>query len=341
MGETLHNWRIVAATIFAGAVVAGAYALATQTFSTSVAQASTETAILQAIATKDSDNDGLPDWEEALYGTDSQKPDTRGLGMTDGEAVAKGLIVPAAVELQTATSTNATPDQLVDGIAPPADGSLTDAFAKNFFTLYLTAKQQKNGDLTEQETSAIAQRALSGLAEAIKPTPDFKTKTDVHISGSGPDALRAFAISVERIMNVTKGNASKSEILYLKDAVENGDASALAHLNAISKSYRDFASGLAKLPVPQELASVDLALINALMRISQISSDFAKVQEDPLTTILALQQYPQAVLDLGGSFIAIDTVYKKAGLVFTSGTPGSDFVNLMKEIADTQEKTKP
>ncbi len=39
---------------------------------------------------KDSDNDGLKDWEEALWKTDPQNPDSDGDGTPDGEEVAEG-----------------------------------------------------------------------------------------------------------------------------------------------------------------------------------------------------------------------------------------------------------
>jgi len=336
MGKTLPNWRIFSAILFSGALIVGAYLLASGSFATPLANASTETAILKAIATKDSDNDGLPDWEEALYGTDPYKSDTRGLGMTDGEAVAKGLIVPKAAEFSQQTGSS-TPDQLVDGIAPPTEGSLTDAFAKNFFSLYLTAKQQKNGDLSEQEMSDLAQKSMSDVIAAVKPAPNFKTAADLTVTGSGPEALRTFAASAEAIFTAVKNDSAKSEVLYLQDIVENHDATAAGHILSIAKSYRDAAVGLAKLPVPKELATTDLNLINALMRISQVATDFAGVDQDPLTTIFALQQYPQAVLNLGGSFIDIYTVYKNAGVTLPAGTPGAGFVNLIQNVAAKQQ----
>ena len=39
---------------------------------------------------KDSDNDGLRDWEEELFGTDINNPDTDGDGYLDGEEVDSG-----------------------------------------------------------------------------------------------------------------------------------------------------------------------------------------------------------------------------------------------------------
>ncbi|MDD2657474.1 MAG: thrombospondin type 3 repeat-containing protein, partial [Candidatus Pacebacteria bacterium] len=201
MGERFQgNWQILAATLFSAVLIGGAYVFARGIESPSVAQASEESALLQAIATKDSDNDGLPDWEEALYGTDPRAVDSFKLGMTDGEAVAKGLIVPKAIaDISVATS---SPDGrvIVDPSLPPApaEGTLTAAFAQNFFTLYLAAKQNNGGaNLSEAEMQSIAKQALTSLSAAITPAPDFKTAKDITVSGSGPEAMKAFAVSAE------------------------------------------------------------------------------------------------------------------------------------------------
>ena len=91
--------------LFSTVLVVGVYMFARSVESPSLAQASTEAALLQAIAAKDSDGDGLSDWEEQLYGTSPTTTDTFKLGMTDGEAVARGLVVPKAIaDIPIATS---------------------------------------------------------------------------------------------------------------------------------------------------------------------------------------------------------------------------------------------
>ena len=46
--------------------------------------------LAETISRQDSDNDGLPDWEEALWKTDSHNPDTDSDGTLDGEEVKLG-----------------------------------------------------------------------------------------------------------------------------------------------------------------------------------------------------------------------------------------------------------
>ena len=341
MGQIIRNWRVLAATLFSTVLVVGVYMLARSVESPRTAEASAESALLQAIATKDSDGDGLSDWEEALYGTSPTVTDTFKLGMTDGEAVMRGLIVPKAIaDIPIATSSPATIDS--DGLgAAPAEGTLTAAFAKTFFTLYLAAKQANGGaDLSESDMANVANEALNSLASVIAAAPDFKSAKDITVSGSGADPLKAFAVQAEAVLLKNTSSASKSEIFYLQDAVQNDDAEALTHIASIAKQYRDSAIGLAVLPVPEELAADHLALVNAMMRVSQIATDFTRVNADPLATMLALKQYPQAVLALGTAFINIGTIYTTAGISLPTGAPGASFVNLIADVANEQQTAR-
>lgn len=327
----------MAALLFSVVLVIGAYVVAHGLGSPQVVQASTESSLLAAIASKDSDNDGLPDWEEALYGTDPHNPDTFHLGMTDGEAVARGLIVPkVATETQTASSTSvaSTGDYAGYGLPTPSQGTITDAFAKNFFALYLAAKNNNGGsELSADQTSTLADQALTQVSQELAPAADYKKQGDLNVSGTGPDALRAYAIAAEAVMARNATSTTMSELQYLQRAVDDNDASALVHLTAIAKAYRGMAMGLAALPVPKELAPSTLLLVNSMMRVSGIVSDFSHVDTDPMATMLALQQYVGAAHGFAQAFATIANVYTTEGVALPDGTPGASFVNVVAGVA--------
>ncbi|NNM83637.1 hypothetical protein HKL94_00240 [Candidatus Parcubacteria bacterium] len=336
MGQILRNWRITLAVFFSIIIIVGSFLLTRNIESPPVAQASAESALLQAIATKDSNGDGLPDWEKVLYGipVNSTTTDYFHLGMTDGEAVAKGLIVPKAIaDIPVATSSSpgsAGPDGLP---SPAAEGTLTAAFTQKFFSLYLSAKQANGGAaLSASDTANIASEAIGALSSTISAAPDFKSAKDLTVSGSGADALKTFAANAEAVMRKNAASGTTTEITYFEDAMENNDMSAFPHLAAIAKANRDSAVGLAMLPVPAELVSDDLFLINSLMRLSEIINDFAHADTDPLTAMLALQQYLQTTQDLWRAFANIGATYAAAGVVLPAGAPGASFVNLIANL---------
>jgi hypothetical protein len=341
MGQILPSWRITLAVLFSAVIIGGSVLLAHSVDSPPLAQASAETALLQAIATKDSNGDGLPDWEKVLYGipVNASTTDYFNLGMTDGEAVAKGLIVPKAIaDIPTNTSASTTLDQY--GLPPAADqGTLTSAFSQKFFQLYTSAKQANGGaDLSSNDTANLAAQAMGSLDSTIVEAPDYKSAKDLTISGAGADAMKTFAADAQQVLVKNAAKETTDEITYFGNAIENNDTDALAHLANIAKANRDTAVGLAALPVPIELTADDVTLINTLMRLSEIINDFAHEDIDPLTAMLALQQYLPVTQNLWQAFANVGNDYTVAGVVLPAGTPGAGFVNLTASVTASQTK---
>ncbi len=336
MGGILGSGRIVLAAVFSSVLILGAYFLAKSFNSASVAQASPEAALLRAIAAKDADGDRLPDWEESLYGTDPAKYDSRSLGMSDGDAVRNGLIVPKAiVEASSAGAAGASSPAGKSALAS-AEGSLTAAFSQNLFSLYVAAKDARGGGaLSQADMDSVIDQALGDLSRSVITAPDFKNAGDLRIQGTGKDRLVEFAIAGENLMRFHTVQATTSETVYLSRALE-GDSSATQALDSIAKGYRVTATGLAALSVPQEVAEADLLLINALMRLGGIIGDFARVHDDPLTTVLALHQYGDAVQKLVEAIIAVDASYARAGVKISPNEPGFSFAHLRSVVFDSQ-----
>lgn len=341
MGGILGNARILIATLISAGLVLGSYALARSVEHPPIAKASAESDLLQSIASKDSDGDGLPDWEEALYGTDPHLTDSFHLNMSDAEAVSRGLIVPKAIAEVPSTATSSA---LVaaDGLPRPADDSMTAAFAKNFLSIYLSTKQANGGaDLSQAEITDIANQTLASLSAAIMTAPDFKSKDDLSVVASNSDSLKSFAASAEAVLAANSTSATTSELVYLQAAVAEDDTEAVSRLALIAKGYRNAAIGLAALPVPDKLADDDLTLINSLMRISEIVNDFARIESDPLASMLALGQHPQAIFSLSVALLHISQIYSAAGITLSPGTPGASLVNLIPDLAKQGRSPKP
>lgn len=336
-GGSRRRWHIGAATLGAAMLIAGAYVLAQGQVAVPVAQASSATALLQSLATRDSTGDGLPDWEKSLYGIplDATTTDYFHLGMTDGEAVARGLIVPKAIAAVPATATTsvAQPSLAQYGIsATPSPDSLTNAFGSAFITLYLQAKNANGGaPLSGDQVTSVANAALAQLSTVV-PAAEFKSASDLTVSGSGPAAMRAFAVAAESVLVKNRPDATMSDLQYFQAVVNGSDSSAAGSLLSLSRSYRATAVGIAALPVPRELASADLAIVNSVMRLSEIYGDFSRADSDPLSAMLALKQYPQVELSAEQAFRTLAGTYVANGVVLTDGQPGSAFVNLMGNV---------
>lgn len=337
----MKHWQISLSVLFSVVLVTGSYLFTQNVIAPRVAEASAETELLQALATKDSDADGLPNWQESLYGTDPDVADTFKLGMTDGAAVSQGLIVPKAIT-DVRTPESSSGESSGDGLPPPpAEGTLTAQFAETFFVNFLAAREANGGaDLSEAQMNDVANQTVAALTSSIKPAADFKSMKDLNITGSGAEAMLAFAASAEAVLLKNTNTATTSDINYLRSAIIDGNKSAYEHIASIAKSYRASAAGLAVLPIPKELAEDVLLLINTLMRMSQLDTDFTQAEADPLVAILALQQYQTVATVLGRAFVNIGNVYATAGIAIPTGAPGALFVNMIADVERKQATLK-
>lgn len=338
------NWRVIGASVFSAALVITAYAIARDAGAPAYVLASTEEDLLKQIASKDSDGDGLPDWEEALYGTDPKSTDSKKLGISDAEAVAKGLIVPKVPADAEAINPGSGEKVLIDGSLPvPAQGTLTRAVSEHIIASYTAALQRSpSGTLSAEDVQRLVQEIVQGLDSSFGAPPDFKKKSDLHITKNNDlQSLKNFATDAEAVLLVNKANATNTPLGYLQSYLQEGDSTALLKLQALAKLYQDSAAGLSVLPVPESIAGDHLAMVNAFSRFGRVAKAFTQADTDPLVTMLALKQYQDVIKQLGDSFLNINLAFKKAGVVYAPGEPGSAYIGMIDKVIEEQKAREP
>jgi hypothetical protein len=330
---TTKSGSIVGAAVVAVALIGGAYYLSSGRVA-QVNAASTDD-ILKAYAAKDTDGDGLPDWEEALYGTDPTKADTFNLGMTDAEAVQKGLV---KLKITAPTAPAAATSSLAASIPGPtaASTTLTDQFAQAFFNNYISTRGSQPP--TADQAAQFVQGAVANLV-ATQVRPDAYAASDIKVSGSGATALQAYAAQVDQVFASHSAQVSYDEMTYFADAAEKNDASAVTNLKAIASAYLGVAQAVAALPVPNEAAPADLAFVNAAARLGGTIGDLATVQDDPIRALVALGDYPTDAQGLAASLANLSAVFAQDGAVIPEGAAGYSFYHLTQVAAQAASTT--
>src|SRR3989344_2161019 len=92
------------------------------------------------LLTKDADNDGLKDWEEDLWQTDSAKADTDGDGTNDGDEIQAGRNPALAGPNDPLDAESIREKTTLEQRAKPMNE--TDRIAREFFNAYIAAKKQ-------------------------------------------------------------------------------------------------------------------------------------------------------------------------------------------------------
>jgi hypothetical protein len=313
---------IVGALVIAGVLIGGAYLLSgnpSSLFDTQTANAESTQQLLQSYSQKDSDGDGLPDWEEALYGTDPNNPHSFSPTLTDGQAVAEGLIKPK-FSTTTATSTDATNSD-IPGVAP-ASGSMTDQFAQNLFGQFIS--QSGGTDPSASDIDTFAQEAMQEEVDNHTHTNKFSL-SDVKVSGTGSQALLTYAAGADSVLAANTVPTAESEVDYFSDAMERNDTSALAKVAAIGNAYTTYANGFSQLSVPSEAQGADLEIINAMSNLGDDITDMSMGNTDPLRAYLGLQQYEIDAPNLTKAYADMYVVFAKENITTSYSDSSSAF----------------
>lgn len=312
--------RIIGASLVALLMVAGAYAASgpISFFGINVVGAQTSAELLREYAAKDSDSDSLPDWQEALYNTDPYNAESFRAGMSDGDAVAQGLVQP---KVAVAEAPDATDLSTVPGTAA-APSSLTDRFAQELFKQYMTSRGEVAP--TTEEIATFVEDGMRNLAQS-SGYPEAYGASDVHSSGTtGPTAMKTYAIEVENAFARNTVVENDSALMYFSEAI-NGDKTAHKNLEQVGKAYKNIAIALMKISVPREAAAGHLAIANAFVHLSEISADMGAINEDPLRALMGIGLYDPYATALTLGFAQLNGVFEAERVPFVEGQPGYEF----------------
>jgi len=278
---------------------------------TPIAQTSTTTlAANEDPLNRDSDKDGLPDWEERMYGADPNNPDTDGDGTPDGQEVAEGR-----------DPVKKGPDDKLSYLQDPHFAtSSTDVLGlrKEFFAKFLTEEGRKIRETTFQDIVTQAKAK-------VKKTPQQQI-VDLNVSSdNSPAAIHTYGNAFgELIVKYTKRNY-RTEQEVLKDAMQSSSTEKLKDLQLPALGYKNFAEDLKALPTPSSLAKPHLSIVNGYMGMYQGLLSLQQMYIDPLEGAVGYQEYAKGVFDVTDGYAQLIFLFAQANVTFTPKEPGYPF----------------
>lgn len=227
-----------------------------------------DTLTLGDLQKKDSNSNGILDWEERLYGLDP---------LTNGEENKK--IVEAKRKLLR--------DSAADNEAGAVTGQTSD-FNREFLSII--------GSL--QTTGALSDDALQNIANSIGGKLIDQEQKEIYPLSSFT-VIRDSDIAMDeyqRLSNIELNKLSTvpmmgHEMEFIGENLRSGDPLFLAPLDNISNAYKSFAEVLVKVPVPESLVVAHKALVNSSMYISKSLLMIQKVNTDPMTALQGVASY--------------------------------------------------
>ena len=240
----------------------------------------------------DSDNDGVPDWEESLWGTDIHNPVSFD-GIPDATYVAnKKKILNISSDDDNATVTE------------------TDKFAREFFAAFTAMKATGKVDNANINnfSSALGQKVTSGALVDEYSLSDVKEDAVNTISNQ-----KKYYSAIQKLFDKYKAAGLGDELVIIGGQLSDTsnsttDSSGTDSTNTtlqnsgygpvdsnkllvIAQAYQDFAKDLMLLAVPTSLKEIHLQIANAANNTGLSVANMTKVTSDPIVGLSGLSQY--------------------------------------------------
>ncbi|MFA6536405.1 MAG: hypothetical protein WC250_00560 [Candidatus Paceibacterota bacterium] len=278
--------------------------------------------VASLVTEKDSDRDGLKDWEESLWGTDPMNPDTDGDGTNDSDEVKAGrnpLIQGPNDILQKSDDITQ-----VTNISANEELSQTDKFSRELFARYLAFKQgSETLDPKSQEiiiNSMLAENQTT-ISAKVHSSAELKVSQD-----NSAAALKNYGNLLGGAIISSSPKNTRNEITILNEAAQSGDENKIGELDPIITGYQDLIKAVLTIEVPTGAISIHIAFINSLEKVLVNIKTLRQFFTDPIAALSGINNYEGAVTSLQSSLTAFRSFFQVKGIVFEPTAPGNALV---------------
>ena len=223
----------------------------------------------------DSNNNGIPDWEESLWGLDPKGNGPKNKLIIDQKMSAAGVVPDA------------------DTVASAPAMTASDAFAQQILSTVLALNQ--SGDLNTDSIDQITS-TLESNADAHRISTPTYTEGDMTVSADlSPAAKAAYEAAFKAVTLKYKNSGMGTEFDVISIVLDNPDADnealAIQQLDPIAVAYVQYAKDIMAIPTPSDAVEKALALANASDLTGQSLGQTEKIYSDAVTGMVGLDTY--------------------------------------------------
>ncbi len=290
-----------------------------------------------AEAEKDTDNDGLLDWEEALWKTDPEIVDTDGDGISDGEEVRAGRnpkLAGACDEKEKKCSDKLqSPEEISknQNSDPEEPSTFTAKIAQEFGKNYFAGKGLVGGEsLSASAQQSLADSITLGIEQGVAAYQDVFTKEDIKISKFLSPKLYLNKLGGAFSKNFEGVSAGEMDIVGLVLSKEQFENTKL--FEPLIEAYKNMVLFLQKETVPETYTELHLEILNIMQNILFAVRSMKNIEEDPAKAIVGVRLYVKETKRTAEFLKNLKMQIEKDGIGFSEQDGGRFFNQYFSNI---------
>lgn len=238
------------------------------------------------IIQKDSNSNGIADWEEYLWGLDPAKngPENKEFILAKKKTLAENNESSSVNSSQTITD--------------------NDVLSQEFFAAIVSLQQ--TGSLNDESLGAIT-NAIGDNVKAVE-IKDVYTYNMMKVVGDGALANKTYQDNLSKLVTKYKDADIGNELTFIIQGLNNKDPQALYAAKTVAIAYQNFGKEFIKVPVPKALASLQLSAANNYEKTGQVIHDLTTMLNDPIGGMKGILNYKKYNDALGADLEKISEI---------------------------------
>ncbi|GEM_PF-4666337 len=230
----------------------------------------------------DPDEDGLKNWEEAMYGTNPDNADTDENGISDRDEALAGVFSDKNAEGSVLGAQNNAEST-----------NLTETLLEKFLTAggaVALSKGKEGGlitsDLLSQEVERLSKEGALPRPIPIAPIEKISVLTS---DDTSPNAVRRYLNTAAEIISRNSKDLKKDNLNLLAEILQSGDLGRLAEFARYRESADAIVRELSLVRVPKNLSWYHERQIFLMREMAGHVAIFEKTEQDPLKTLALVE----------------------------------------------------
>ena len=260
-------------------------------FSKTQKRAELQKTLVKDLMNKDSNDNGIPDWEESLWGLDPAQD-----GSANKEFILSKRKSLGYTEEDTLLGENLTS---------------SDKISRELLALIVSLKE--SGNLNDGAIASISS-AFGSKIEVIE-MDDLYKKESLNKVATNLASIRKYYNDFKAINLKYKDSDMGDELNFIVQGMRNNDENAMQIASEIAGSYKSFGEELSEIKVPDSLIDIHLGIINSYEKTANSIEEMSKAIDDQiagLNAVISYKKYNQELLD---NLDKLSLFFKKNGII--------------------------